>query len=350
MLPRCYGRPHRPVSPAPVPLLLLALAAVEQGWACGTNPGSECPSKTGLVATTQARKMLVAMPASLRNLWDWSPPGQALSTSAKTAHTATLTSTAPKKTLTMTTKTKTSEVQVGEGKSDPYNCLSHVATWEESWSSSKKAWCCGHRFDCQRSTTAPPPTPVVILPTYDCEAEHLTGSVNWSYMKKKWCCKHENIGCGRAKSTSATPAGSAIANAMAEALTNATLISEPYDCQVNRSNWTFAKRKWCCTHKKIECNDKHAIAIKVELHSRQFLSIGKNPDTGQWHPWMSCLMPILIGFPSLVGALFLVERAGYFQGARRNMTSVVEVQLQPYAPMGDGLHKSPSSGLVPMRE
>merc|ERR1740121_3506048 len=91
-----------------------------------------------------------------------------------------------------------------------FDCENGFFTWETTWSTKKKAWCCEHHvrgckpttsFALVRSfrTTLKAPGPL-----YDCAAGFLNWAKGWSTRKKSWCCEHDQVACAETVRTRGT--------------------------------------------------------------------------------------------------------------------------------------------------
>lgn len=68
-----------------------------------------------------------------------------------------------------------------------HDCNAELDTFKDSWSSSKKDWCCQRQGKgCDIPTTTV---------HWDCSADAVHAQTDWSMAKKAWCCTHGGVGC-----------------------------------------------------------------------------------------------------------------------------------------------------------
>lgn len=70
-----------------------------------------------------------------------------------------------------------------------FDCAKSLSTWERSWSTLKKDWCCGQIG--KGCTTIRPTTPAL----FDCRDGFANWQVRWPQAKADWCCKTSGKGC-----------------------------------------------------------------------------------------------------------------------------------------------------------
>ncbi|CAE7223738.1 slc38a2 [Symbiodinium pilosum] len=102
-----------------------------------------------------------------------------------------------------------------------HDCNAGYATWQSSWSDSKKAFCCSSiGVACSQTS-------------YDCDAGYDQWQSLWSSEKKDYCCDRTGRGCSKAYA------------------------EDPYDCQVGldnwQSTWSQGKQLWCCSTHQLGC-------------------------------------------------------------------------------------------------
>lgn len=155
----------------------------------------------------------------------------------------------------------------------PYDCLMDLAQREEKWNAAKKTYCCKtSALGCIRDTTT-----TTTLFTYDCEAGKHAWEQGWSEGKKGFCCSRTGISC------------------------------DPYDCKQNAeasgAAWTLTKRSWCCdktgegctqtTFKGYDCqagkeNWEHGWSVGKKVYCCQTLNMACDPfdcDAGIPEGW-----------------------------------------------------------------
>lgn len=99
---------------------------------------------------------------------------------------------------------------------EDFDCIAGLATWKDTWSENKKAWCCLHSGrGCPKQEGK-----------FDCVAGYANWEVGWSLDKKAWCCQHHKRGCPP------------------------QMTSVPYNCNAGFPNWKDGwspkKKDWCC--------------------------------------------------------------------------------------------------------
>lgn len=77
--------------------------------------------------------------------------------------------------------------------SSPYNCSVEYSSWNETWSQSKRTWCCN--FDERGCPTTKTMTKRNKTTIYHCKVGLSNWEVGWSMKKKTWCCLHARLGC-----------------------------------------------------------------------------------------------------------------------------------------------------------
>mmetsp|Transcript_62195 Transcript_62195/g.181580 ORF Transcript_62195/g.181580 Transcript_62195/m.181580 type:complete len:410 (-) Transcript_62195:77-1306(-) len=130
-----------------------------------------------------------------------------------------------------------------EGPPNKYDCTAERGDWQQTWSPSKKAWCCLYNnFGCSESYAG----------QYDCNADFLDWVKHWSKDKQVWCCLHTRRGC--------PTAGPHAAGEPDGASSRRETTSLPFYCTVGLINWQLGwsahKKRWCCAHEGRGCRNQ----------------------------------------------------------------------------------------------
>mmetsp|Transcript_21482 Transcript_21482/g.40995 ORF Transcript_21482/g.40995 Transcript_21482/m.40995 type:complete len:554 (+) Transcript_21482:101-1762(+) len=105
-----------------------------------------------------------------------------------------------------------------------FDCIAGLATWKDTWSENKKAWCCLHTGrGCPKTDGK-----------FDCVAGYAKWATSWSLDKKAWCCQHHKRGCPP------------------------QMTSVPYNCNAGfpkwKNGWSSKKKEWCCRNTGRGCD------------------------------------------------------------------------------------------------
>ncbi|CAK9113002.1 unnamed protein product, partial [Durusdinium trenchii] len=164
--------------------------------------------------------------------------------------------------------------------SHAYDCDEGVHTWHDTWSHSKRLYCCWRRsIGCPHSHTIyhthtvyhtkVVPKKVVMPPKIiykdvtvhhtidiDCNSGYSNWYYGWSNYKKHYCCSHEKRGC---PGTWKGFAHGHIHVTVQKGVGTAT--GKIYDCQAGFNNWLHgwsdSKKKWCCGKEQKGCVKFH---------------------------------------------------------------------------------------------
>mmetsp|Transcript_63725 Transcript_63725/g.161368 ORF Transcript_63725/g.161368 Transcript_63725/m.161368 type:complete len:779 (+) Transcript_63725:66-2402(+) len=77
----------------------------------------------------------------------------------------------------------------------PYDCAAAFGSWEKTWSTPKKHWCCEHRGKgCSKQTHGDKSD----LERYDCDEDFDDWITKWGKAKRAWCCMNKPALAGHA--------------------------------------------------------------------------------------------------------------------------------------------------------
>merc|ERR1712217_486143 len=92
----------------------------------------------------------------------------------------------------------------------------------------------------QLAPVTTPGSPIVTAaPTtaepYDCRAGYAKWESEWSQARKDWCCWHKSHGCPKS--------------------TSSVALAKPYNC-LTEDSWAPQKKSWCCRNTGLGCAEE----------------------------------------------------------------------------------------------
>jgi len=139
---------------------------------------------------------------------------------------------------------------------DVFDCEAGYANWPESWSGSKKEWCCDHHHrGCHGEG----------MEHFDCRKDLEDWHTLWTGPKQAFCCKTYALGCPTHAAVPATPDVVPATPDVVPVTPDAVPVRETihvvdlpaYDCTAGfanwRAGWSEGKKLWCCQHYSKGC-------------------------------------------------------------------------------------------------